>query len=307
MGRESLTLNLPASKIRFLGLSQSQKNTLIKSYPGFLSEENLPVDIECQTYRLKNTPKFSNDELTINGQYAPRKVRHADDNGLNITGVNFEASFALISPGPSSLGVVEEKELAYANVIENYLRIVSAHKVLGHRGLVLHSAGLVFDDEAYIFSGRSNAGKTTLTRKSYEIGARVLSDDINLVLPGGAGYNAYAVPFTGEFGRTLEHDGGKESYPLAGIILLEQGDRLEASAVSESIAVARLLSGCPFVNTDKDESEALFDSVTRLVSKVPVIRLLNRRADKIDDIMNEVKRQFTQLYSLHSTDTRIAL
>ena len=49
------------------------------------------------------------------------------------------------------------------------------------------------------------------------------------------------------------------------------------------------------VNTDEFESEALFDSVTELVSKVPVILLLNRRDDHIDDIMTVVKKQFAEL------------
>ncbi len=159
--------------------------------------------------------------------------------------------------------------------------------MLQYSGVVLHSAGLVFDEQAYIFSGRSNAGKTTLTRKAYAIGARVLSDDINLILPGDTGYDAYAVPFTGEFGRTLDHAGGKESYPVAGIVLLEHSDHLETLPVSSSAAVARLLTGCPFVNTDEHESDALFDSITGIVEKVPVIRLLSRKEDGIDDIMLE--------------------
>ena len=150
----------------------------------------------------------------------------------------------------------------------------------------------MFDGQAYIFSGRSNAGKTTLTRKAHEIGARVLSDDINLVLPGNNGYQAHAVPFTGEFGRTLDHPGGKETYPVAGIVLLEQSDSLATETVSQSAAVARLLTGSPFVNTDAEESEKLFDVVNSLVTQVPVIKLLSRRDDKIDEIMHAVKSGF---------------
>ncbi|MCG6863447.1 MAG: hypothetical protein LJE70_19625, partial [Chromatiaceae bacterium] len=136
----------------------------------------------------------------------------------------------------------------------------------------------------------SNAGKTTLTRKAYQKGARVLSDDINLLLPEKNGYRAYAVPFSGEFGRTLNHQGGRDSYPVAGVVLLEQGERLETQAVKASEAVARLLVGCPFVNTDAEESAALFDVLTELVTRVPTIALRNRRDDGIEEIMNAVKR-----------------
>jgi len=209
-----------------------------------------------------------------------------------VTGANFKAH---IERGQSnqraSLGVAQENELPHANVVENFLRIFSAHRALDRGGIILHSAGLVFDEKAYIFSGRSNAGKTTLTRKAYDNGARVLSDDINLLLPQSGGYSAHAVPFTGEFGRTLQHEGGRKSYPVAGIILLEQAHELAAESVRPASAVARLLTACPFVNDDKEESEVLFDVLTELVARVPVIKLLNRKNDKIEAIMNVVREK----------------
>ncbi len=61
------------------------------------------------------------------------------------------------------------------------------------------------------------------------------------------------------------------------------------------MAVARLLSGCPFVNTDEFESEALFDSVTALATTVPVTRLLNRRDDSIEAIMLAIQSQFGEI------------
>ncbi len=296
-GALSLTLNLPAVSINLRGLSHHQRKTLNETYSRFslVPPAAEVADIECDVFRLEKPPGLSSDELTRAGQYAPKKIRGKDSDTLNIIGSNFEAQLELNAAGKSSLGVTNEAELAHANVIENYLRIISAHRVLKQKGAVLHSAGLVLDGKAYIFSGRSNAGKTTLTHKAYDQGARVLSDDINLVLPGKRGYEAYAVPFTGEFGRTLEHAGGKESYPLAGIILLEQGNLLQTMPVSGPVAVARLLAGCPFVNTDEHESEALFDSITTLVETVPVIRLLKRRDSSFDDIMAAVKNQFSEL------------
>jgi hypothetical protein len=150
---------------------------------------------------------------------------------------------------------------------------------------------LVFDDSAYIFSGRSNAGKTTLTRKAYKQGAWVLSDDINLLLPDRDGYKAHAVPFTGEFGRTLDHEGGQASYPVKAIILLKQGEELTTEKVSASDAVATLLTGCPFVNTDAELSSSLFDAVINLVETLPVIRLTSSRDDSIENIMQAVQEQ----------------
>ena len=78
---------------------------------------------------------------------------------------------------------------------------------------------------------------------------------------------------------------------MVGIILLEQGDELKTKPVSQSQAVAGLLTGCPFVNVDGEESERLFDSVSGLAARLPVVRLISRRGDDIHAIMKAVKKE----------------
>ncbi|RWX52452.1 hypothetical protein VU01_10116 [Candidatus Electrothrix marina] len=292
-GSHSLLLSLPAVIIKLNGLTKAQIHSLQGNYQRFFCEPSPITDeycIECNVYQLDREPCISHKEVSWKGQYAPRQVRLG--NGIELTGINFQAK--IISPCShkfSSISVVNEQDIAKTSVIENFLRILTAHQALSLKGLVLHSAGLVYDDLAFIFSGRSNAGKTTLTRKAYQHGARVLSDDINVLLPEGEGYRAYAVPFTGEFGRTLEHQGGQESYPVAGIILLEQGDGIRTEKVKNSDAVAALLAGCPFVNTVAEESASLFEAVINLVAHHSVIRLVSGRDDRIDEIMAAVKKE----------------
>lgn len=294
-GDYSLTLSLPAVNLGFSGLSSNQHAALVASYPRFI--QGVPQaggnNIDCRVLRLNRGPNLSLTDLTVDGQYALKKSPVDDASGFRVTGVNFEAELRM-EKSNSSLGVVHEHELAQPGVIENYLRVVSAHNVLSKKGVLLHSAGVVFEEKAYIFCGRSNAGKTTLTRKAHAHGARVLSDDINLLLPAGddVHYAAHAVPFTGEFGRTLEHAGANESYPVAGIVLLEHSNHLEAMPVTPSKAVARLWTCCPFVNNDEAQYETLFSSVLSVVSKVPVMRLLSRKDDDIDRILLQVKRCF---------------
>jgi len=294
-GSHSLQFKLPILSLQLTGLSAAQHDALKENYPGFFvktARDFAGNDIECHAYQLNHFPAVLPDTLTKNGQYSPRIIRQQTSD-IELTGINFKAQIGLnADPAPASLGVCRESELPQSNVIENFLRVCTAYRALRTGGVMLHSAGLLFDGQAYIFSGRSNAGKTTLTRKAYDKGVRVLSDDINLVLPGKAGYMAHAVPFTGEFGRTLDHQDGKKAYPLAGIILLEQDDQLETKPISQSQAVAGLLVGCPFVNADAEESERLFDSVIGLVSQLPVIRLVSRRNDNFDTIMKAVRKEF---------------
>ena len=294
-GTCSLRFRLPALELQLTGLSAAQRKALVANYPGFIDETaggSSEQRINCRAYPLAQPLDLPPSALARDGQYSPRKTRLPGGAGIALTGINFEARFGMDPPPASAeLGVFEEHELAGEMVIQNFLRILTAHLLPQRGGVVLHSAGLVFDGRAYVFPGYSNAGKTTLTRKAHARGARVLSDDINLVLPGREGYRAYAVPFTGEFGSTLDHRGGKSCYPLAGVVLLEQGERLETRLPNPAAAVARLLACCPFVNTDEEESATLFDVLTTLVTTVPVIGLRSRRDDGIDAIMAAVKSQ----------------
>jgi hypothetical protein len=293
-GRHRARFELPGGGLWLTGLNAEQLFALQQSYAGFVKEDEAAAatDIpECSAWRLAEKPGLSTADLTRDGQYAPRTILGAD--GIDLTGVNFRALVPLsASRGQGWLGTVEARELVQANAIENFLRVFSAHQALRRGGVVLHSAGLVVRNRAYLFGGRSGAGKTTLTRKGYRAGAGVLSDDVNLVLLGKGGYEAHAVPFTGEFGRSLAQTGGPAAYRVAGLVLLERGERLGVEPIRAAAAVARLLVACPFVNTEAAVSEPLLDVLTGLVARLPIIALRCRQEDGFDDIMTAVSDGF---------------
>ena len=296
-GSRSLTLSLPGTRLRTTGLSDSQAAALAQDYPGFIvgppdsdSQCSPEFDIECQALQLHDWLTPDNASLTRDGQYTPLKQREPGATGFQLIGHNFAAYLdPSAEHSPSQLGVPNETELAGPIVFENVLRVLLAHRALAVGGALLHSAGVVIDGHAFIFCGRSNAGKTTLTRKAHAAGLTVLSDDINLLLPGASGFEAHAVPFTGEFGRTLDHrPAANQRYPVASLLLLEQSDRLLATAVSPAAAAADLLAGSPFVNMDPDESSGLFDAVTSLLLATPVLRLHNRRDDTLAAVLETI-------------------
>ncbi|MFT5609519.1 MAG: hypothetical protein ACI9WC_000206 [Arenicella sp.] len=298
-GHYGLSFELPAVSISFTGLSLSQQRSIQQRYAGFIcpqGQSNEKPQFTCQAYKMNQVPGVPFSDLVRDGQYAPLQRRRSG--AIDITGYDFRASIPLEETYTAgSLGVVNEDELSCPSVVENVLRVFTAYKAVESGGVILHSAGLVHDEQAYIFVGRSNAGKTTLTRKAYKYGAKVLSDDINMVLPcsNKSGFNAHAVPFSGEFGRTLEHANSRESYPLAALVLLEQGELLRVTTAERSDAVAKLLVGSPFVNMDTKQAPLLFDAVTDLAAKVPVLRLQSARDEPIENIMNAVKRNLSNV------------
>lgn len=292
-GADSVLLELPAGTVAIVGLSPAQKSDIASDYSSFVvgaSKVTRAPDVVCQARQLTRPVGLPIEHFSRDGQYTLQKRR--SDSGIEVTGFEFigELSRSSSTPAQAALSVAEEVELPTSDVLQNFLRVVVAHRALDRGGVLLHSVGVLRECRAYLLVGRSNVGKTTLARKAAMVGARVLSDDINLVLSERGEYRAHKVPFTGEFGQHSENTSGCGSFPLAGLALLEQASELTAAPVSAAAAVAGLLAGCPFVNDDAEELPTLLDVLTRLVSRTPVIRLGVARTDPYEAVMGTMLR-----------------
>ena len=161
-----MRFSLPTGSLHFRRLSAAQKGLLRRAFPRFVNggkDKPSRQDLTCCVVRLPRLPDISAEELNVNGYYVPRKVYAGGT--VALTGGNFEA---LIEKNPSAcsrskLGVAQERDIANLGVIDNFLRVLVAYRALALDGVMLHSAGLVFDGRAFVFPGCSNAGKTTLT------------------------------------------------------------------------------------------------------------------------------------------------
>jgi hypothetical protein len=292
-GEKVVRLYLPMTMVWIDGLSGEQQRAIVRHYESFMADRSRAsrkADVVCLAGRLDQPLGFPSGLFTVNGQYAPNKRRSGGE--IEITGLDFSGRFVRDgrSPIQATLSVAREEELSRSGVLENFLRILLAHHVLDQGGALLHSAGVLYRNNAYLFSGRSNAGKTTLARKAIAAGADVLSDDINLVAFENGGFRAHKVPFSGELGRRAENLSGCGSFPLGGLVLLEKASRLTAIPVTPAEGVAGLLTGCPYVNDDAREFPALMDFLTRLVFHSPVIRLGVAKEDSFEAIISALLR-----------------
>ena len=202
-------------RVSIQGLSPGQRQTICHNFPSYVlspSETAGESDWICQAGRLDQPVGLPPELFAASGQYAPLKRRTSE--GIEITGLDFTAHLVRggTPPFQATLAVAREEELGRAFVLENFLRIVFAYHALSRGGVLLHSAGVVHRGTACLFSGRSNAGKTTLARKAAAAGALVLSDDINLVFRENDGYLVHRVPFTGEFRRPGESLSGSGTF-----------------------------------------------------------------------------------------------
>jgi hypothetical protein len=172
------------------------------------------------------------------------------------------------------------RQSAYPYAIDSVMRIVHS-LVLGERGgFLLHSASAVRNGRAFLFSGASGAGKTTISRLAPP-DVTLLSDEISYVRRAGERYEACGTPFAGDLGRA-----GENIYaPLAGLYLLVQGRHNHASPIGPADAARRLLRNILFFADDSGRVEQLFGSACEFVARVPVYELIFQPDEKVWDLI----------------------
>ena len=176
-----------------------------------------------------------------------------------------DAELVLRSQGAEFHGVRHE----YA--LDSLLRILLTMVLLPQRGFLLHGATVVRDGRAYIFFGRSGAGKSTVASLSPE--GSVLTDEISLIRYSNGYWQAHGTPFWGEFRAA----GQNRLVPVAGFYLLKQAAEERVEVLSVKQALRALLPCVLFFSSEKSAHETLLRTLLELIEKIPCHRLYFRR------------------------------
>lgn len=133
--------------------------------------------------------------------------------------------------------------------LEHFLRISYAVIALKYEAILFHGAGLVADDNGYVFFGPSGIGKSTVTNLSRR--CTVLGDDLIVIKPDTGSFNVYASPFNHkENGFLLSNSKAK----IKRIYRLIQDNRTFFTRIKPAKAMAELLSNIPAVNKNNNGS-----------------------------------------------------
>jgi len=237
---------------------------LEKRYAGFIAEPasaGIRLDVEV----VASVGDSADEDL---------EVRYTDGRWMINRG-DFRAQW-----DPSSLrGCV--RQAAYPYAIDSVMRIVHSLVLAEKGGFLVHSASAVRNGRAFLFSGISGAGKTTISRLAPP-DVTLLTDEISYVCRNGDGYSAFGTPFAGDLGKAGENI----SAPLAGLYLLVQGRQNQARSIGPGDAARRLLRNVLFFADDASLVERLFGTVCEFVTRVPVYELTFRPEP---DVWNLVK------------------
>lgn len=225
------------------------RNLLCQRYQGFLSA--CPAQFELQVELVRDR-FISGDDVRVRREGTRWLVERGD----------FCAQWDPVS----GRGWVRQNPNPYS--LDSVLRIVHSLVLAGQGGFLLHAASAVCDSSAYLFSGVSGAGKTTMTRLA-PAGITLLTDEISYVRPGADGYLAYGTPFSGELAKSGENCAA----PIRGLFFLEKGAENRVDLLSPAESVRRLMRNVLFFAEDRELVEKLFATACDFIRRVPIRRL----------------------------------
>ncbi len=151
--------------------------------------------------------------------------------------------------------------------LNSFLRFVFSLALIRKSGCLVHASSLIKNGEAYLFPGKSGAGKTTITRISPD--TVLLSDDISLIRASRAEFMAFGTPFFGAGNMPGEN----RAAPLKGIYFPVKDKANYLDKLNPGQALQRLLSNAVFFARDPDLSRRLFDFCADIAMCTPAYDL----------------------------------
>lgn len=167
---------------------------------------------------------------------------------------NLRRGYARMVPSPYSL--------------DSVIRILHTLILAEQGGMLMHASCVALEGRAWIFTGVSGAGKTTISRLSPPH-AHIMTDEMSFIRPEAGTYHAYGTPFSGDLGRPGEN----LRAPLAGVFLLAQGHDNRIDTLSKSDAVRALMANILYFAQDDALTARVFDNAIAMATCVPVRRL----------------------------------
>jgi len=247
---------------------------LLERYMGFVSDSRPEFELN---FEITEPRAASNDDVHVHRDGAYWLIERGD--------------FSARWDPRSGKGSVRQHANPYS--VDSVLRILHTLILAERGGFLLHAASAICNGRAYLFSGVSGAGKTTMTRLAPP-DVTLLTDEISYVRPGNAScsnvrtdaevsYEAFGTPFAGELARSGENTNGR----ISALFFLEKGSENRVEELVPTEAVRRLMRNILFFAEDPALVEKLLASACDFVARVPIRRLTFYPDTKVWD---EVRR-----------------
>ena len=246
---------------------------LRRRYDGFLSSSRPEFELE---FDVTSTGSVSDDDVRVR--------RNNDDDAWLMERGDFHARW----DPRTGRGSVRQNANPYS--LDSVLRILHSLILAERGGFLLHAASAICDGRAFLFSGVSGAGKTTMTRLAPP-DITLLTDEISYLRPNADGYSAFGTPFAGELARAGENC----TAPVSALFFLEQGPENRIEEVSSAETVRQLMRNILFFAEDRGLVEKLLATACDFVARVPVRRLTFYPDTRVWDEIRNFARDFQEV------------
>ncbi|MGA8090498.1 MAG: hypothetical protein WCA10_24700 [Terracidiphilus sp.] len=162
----------------------------------------------------------------------------------------------------------EVRQSANPYSIDSVLRILHTLILAPEGGFLLHASSAVRSGKAYLFSGVSEAGKTTMARLAPQ-DVTLLTDEASYVRKVNEEYFAFGTPFAGELGEP----GKNISAPVAALYLLKKARENRIEPMTSAEAIHCLLRNILFFAHQPEMVRQVFYAACAFVEAVPVYEL----------------------------------
>ena len=179
------------------------------------------------------------------------------------------------SKGTSFDGVGNE----YA--LDSLLRVLLSWKLASREGFLLHAATVIRAGMAYVFTGRSGAGKSTVASLSPH--GSVLTDEISLLRRENGVWRAHGTPFWGEFRAA----GSNTSAPVRGIFRLVQSAENRVAPLRPVELLRALLTNVLFFSAESEANRRLLEILGQTAEEIPGGELSFRRDRTFWEVLPE--------------------
>jgi hypothetical protein len=142
------------------------------------------------------------------------------------------------------------------------LRILLTWMLLPHTGFLLHAATVVRDGRAYLFTGKSGAGKSTVASLAPE--GSVLTDELSLVRREDGVWRACGTPFWGEF----RAGDSNTSAPIAGIFRLVQAEENHVMPLRPVEFLRAMIGNVLFFSRQPADSQHLLNIISQAAQEL---------------------------------------
>ena len=175
----------------------------------------------------------------------------------------------------------------YVEGLEIYRKI--CRKVLDYDAMLIHSAAVSVDNEAYLFTAVSGTGKTThisLWKKKFGDRLHIVNGDKPIIRSIDGTFYACGTPYQGK-----ESYGENMMVPIKAICILERGEKNEIVKIQPAEAISTMLVQTLRTN-DMQEMEKMLTITDALLRKVPFYRLkCNMDMEAADVSYNGMKNE----------------